>query len=127
MKFFFTAFFAVLSLFACSHNRWRDMSANEFYNYSQNHEVQVVDVRTTKEYLQGHIVAAINLDIQQKNFIQQAEKKLNKSNPVAVYCRSGHRSAIAAQRLSEKGFKVANLKSGFLGWKSAGKPITSGF
>jgi rhodanese-related sulfurtransferase len=43
--------------------------------------------------------------------------KLDKKKPVAVYCRSGMRSANAANILKEMGFKkIYNLDGGYLAW-----------
>ncbi|MDE5976124.1 MAG: rhodanese-like domain-containing protein, partial [Muribaculaceae bacterium] len=49
--------------------------------------------------------------------------RLDKSKPVAVYCRSGKRSADAANLLSSEGFKVTNLLGGILAWEDDKKPI----
>ena len=80
--------------------------------------IQLLDVRTADEYNQGHIDHALNLDVKQPNFMQQADSLLDKKYPVAVYCRSGVRSQQAARQLVEQGFIVYNLKGGYLEWKS---------
>ena len=38
------------------------------------------------------------------------------SKPVAVYCKGGVRSRIAAKQLLAKGFMVYNLQDGYDGW-----------
>ena len=43
---------------------------------------------------------------------------------IAVYCRSGHRSKVAAGILAKNGYRVMELESGFNGWKAAGKPVS---
>ena len=80
--------------------------------------IQLLDVRTADEYNQGHIDHALNLDVKQPNFMQQADSLLDKKYPVAVYCRSGVRSQQAARQLVEQGFIVYNLKGGYLEWKA---------
>ena len=77
---------------------------------------QLVDVRTEQEYQQGHIANAINIDMKKDNFIKLAESKLDKSKPVAVYCKGGIRSRIAAKRLLEKGYMIYNLERGYDSW-----------
>ena len=48
----------------------------------------------------------------------------NKDEELLLVCRSGGRSANAAQALTRMGFtKVMNLVGGMMGWNQAGKPI----
>lgn len=74
----------------------------------------MVDVRTLSEFNEGHRKEAILIDVTLADFEQQAEKQLNKSKPVFVYCRSGSRSRAAAQRLQTLKFLIIyNLNGGF--------------
>jgi len=84
---------------------------------------QLIDVRTPAEYAQGHIPGARLVNIYDASFQQKILEGLTKSKPVLIYCRSGHRSMVAARFLAEKGFTVINLRLGFNDWKSKGKPI----
>jgi rhodanese-related sulfurtransferase len=80
--------------------------------------VQLVDIRTLDEYASGTIGQAIQIDVTSSDFIKNVRKKLDKSRPVAVFCRSGVRSMRAAQMLTKEGFPVIyNLKGGILAWK----------
>lgn len=76
---------------------------------------QLVDVRTPQEYEAGHIPGALNIDVRSADFDTQVAK-LNKKKPVAVYCRSGVRSRIAASKMAGMGFTVYNLEKGINGW-----------
>ncbi|MCB9293195.1 MAG: rhodanese-like domain-containing protein [Lewinellaceae bacterium] len=79
---------------------------------------QLLDVRTPKEYQEGHIEGAVNINFYDDDFLQQLEKQLDKDKPVLLYCRSGRRSANAAKQMQELGFKeVYDLKGGFLQWE----------
>ena len=78
--------------------------------------VTLVDVRTAEEYAEGHIPDALNIDVLQDDFTQKATARLPKDRRVAVYCRSGKRSLKAAARLVKAGYKVVNLKGGWLEW-----------
>lgn len=100
-----------------------DMDVEEFSKYISNDDVQLVDVRTPEEYEEGHIAGSKNINVFDKDFVEEAEKTLDKSKPVAVYCRSGKRSADAAEKLTEHGFKVTNLEGGILAWKERHQPI----
>ena len=39
------------------------------------------------------------------------------SRPVAVYCRSGRRRKVAAEKLTDNGFSVTELDGGIISWK----------
>ncbi len=78
--------------------------------------VMLVDVRTAEEYAEGHIPDALNIDVLQDDFTQKATARLPKDRRVAVYCRSGKRSLKAAALLVKAGYKVVNLKGGWLEW-----------
>ena len=90
--------------------------------------VQLLDVRTKEEYEEGHIADALLVDFYSYNFEEQATAKLSKEfrlrlseakKAVAVYCRSGRRSASAAQKLAKLGYEVINLDGGILAWQRA--------
>jgi rhodanese-related sulfurtransferase len=85
--------------------------------------VVVLDVRTDSEFAEGHLERAVNIDYQQSDFVEKATATLPKEKLIAVYCRSGRRSAGAAGRLGEKGYKLVNLKGGIIAWKEAGMPV----
>jgi len=115
---------AVLMLMpACTNKKYINMNADDFETFISTADVQLVDVRTAEEYAEGHINGAVLLDVKRDDFIANAFKVLNKDKPVAVYCRSGKRSANAADQLTRQGFKVANLKDGIIGWTESGKPV----
>ena len=102
---------------------YNDTDVSGFAKFLTNGNVQLLDVRTPDEYADGHIAGARNINIYDDSFISQALDSLDKSKPVAVYCRSGKRSAEAAKRLAEKWYKVTNLEGGIIAWTDANKPI----
>ena len=86
--------------------------------------VQLIDVRTPKEYGEGYIKNAKNIDFFQDNFIEEMSK-LNKNEPIYIYCKSGGRSGRASKKLKDAGFtKVYDLEGGIKKWSSEGKGIT---
>ena len=100
-----------------------DTLPDDFQTTVADKNIQLVDVRTAEEYAEQHIPGAVNIDVYAEDFIGQCKAKLDASRPVAVYCRSGKRSASAAAQLRKAGFKdVLNLDGGILGWLNAGKP-----
>jgi L-ascorbate metabolism protein UlaG (beta-lactamase superfamily)/rhodanese-related sulfurtransferase len=86
--------------------------------------VFLVDVRTPEEYAEGHLRGAANIDWTAPEFMDLFTATCPKETPVAVYCRTGRRSAEAAKKLSKAGYAVTNLLGGIEAWKAAGKPVT---
>lgn len=62
----------------------------------------IVDVRTTGEYASGHYPGAINIPLDSVE--ARLEEFGDKNSPVVVYCRSGRRSGIAKEILTEAGY-----------------------
>ncbi|MEH6307888.1 thioredoxin domain-containing protein [Olivibacter sp. CPCC 100613] len=89
-----------------------------------NDAIQLIDVRTPEEFVDGHLEHAHNIDIKGENFKSELDH-LDKEKPVFVYCLGGGRSAKAAATLKERGFtQVYDLKGGIMAWKNAGLPVT---
>lgn len=81
----------------------------------------LVDVRTPAEYQEAHLKGAINIDVKDSTFKENALKQLPKEKTIMVYCRTGHRSTMAARMLTAEGYMVFNLEGGITAWKEAGK------
>lgn len=94
---------------------YSSLGNKDFAKIVKEKKTQVVDVRTPAEFVTGHLPQAVNIDVNSKDFDKQIEK-LNKKKPVAVYCRSGRRSKVAAGKLADKGFKVYELDKGIIQW-----------
>ncbi|WP_018342390.1 thioredoxin domain-containing protein [Cytophaga aurantiaca] len=91
----------------------------------EKHSSTIIDVRTPKEYLKGHLQNAINIDWNGDDFEKQISL-LDTSNSVFVYCLSGGRSSSAADKMRTMGFsKVYELNGGILKWRDAGFPETT--
>lgn len=91
---------------------------------SDTAHVRLVDVRTSKEYAEGHLAGAVNIDVNQSDFEQRSDYLTGDDGiQVAVYCRSGRRSMKAAESLSRRGVRVLNLDGGITAWQREGKPI----
>lgn len=78
-------------------------------------ELLILDVRTQEEFEEGHIDGAIliaDYEIEEK-----AEDLLTDKNAtILVYCRSGRRSALASQTLSEMGYTTIYDFGGIIDW-----------
>jgi len=63
---------------------------------------RLVDVRASFEFAAGHLPGAVNVPVQH---IRERMNELEpKDKPLIVYCRSGHRSAMAFDELKSAGF-----------------------
>ena len=112
---------SIMSFSSCNSSNWTDLTPNEFEKAYIAEGTVTIDVRTADEYAQGHLYHAINIDWQKNGFIDEITKMFNKDITLAIYCRSGKRSAEAAQALSDAGYKVLNLTGGYTAWAEAGK------
>lgn len=104
-------------------NGYANVDANEFTFLVANTTVQLLDVRTQEEFDEGHIAGARLIDVNDTAFVEKAKAVLDAAWPVAVYCRSGRRSARAASLLTAQGFKVTNLAGGVIAWQDAGMTL----
>ena len=71
---------------------------------------QVVDVRKTTEFAEGHWPNAINLPL---DYIHQELNKLNQSAHYYVHCAGGYRSMVFASIAKAKGFNVTDIQGGY--------------
>ena len=86
----------------------------------------VIDVREPAEYAAGHVPGAVNIPRGVLEFEVDGHPAVNgikdpalghRELPIVVYCRSGGRSALAAEALQRLGFvEPLSLAGGFNGW-----------
>lgn len=93
------------------------VDAKSFKDLMVSEPGTLLDVRTPEEWAEGTLKDAVKINYKGDHFEQEIES-LDKNIPVYVYCRSGGRSASAADVLKEKGFiKVYNLDGGITSWQ----------
>jgi rhodanese-related sulfurtransferase len=107
-----------------------------------------VDVRTAEEFAAGRPAGAVNVPFAlttpagqtpNPDFLAAMEQRFAKDAPIIVGCRSGSRSARAAEALAQRGFtRVLDQRAGWdgargtfgeivePGWSRAGLPIEAG-
>lgn len=95
--------------------------------------VPLIDVREPGEFAEGRIPGAINIPRGVLEFEVDGHPAVNcikdaalshRDAPVVLSCRSGARSALAAEALKDLGFaEPLSLAGGFVGWSAAGKPV----
>ena len=108
---------------ACGQTNFENMEVKEFAELIADSNVVILDVRKAEEFDEGHIKGAVLIDQFQSDFVELAQAKLPKDKTIAIYCRSGRRSANAAAKLANVGYKCVNLKGGILAWKEADMPV----
>ena len=97
-------------------------------------DVVLLDVREPEEYAQGHLPGAINIPRGVLEFqvaghpalaCEPAAPELSQlERAICVYCRSGGRSALAAQTLGNMGFtRIKSIAGGFLDWQAHNLPV----
>jgi rhodanese-related sulfurtransferase len=82
-------------------------------------EVSVVDVREPGEWQAGHIAGAVLIPLGE--FADRAGEL--PPGPLAIVCRSGSRSSMAADWLHRSGTDASNMTGGMKAWLAAGLPL----
>ena len=83
-------------------------------------EAQVIDVRTDAEYEAGRIGGAEHVPFDE---LTARSETLDRSRPVVFYCRSGDRSAVAAQAFAAAGWQAHSMAGGLAEWSECGLPL----
>lgn len=117
-KLFYILGVALVMMTACSNGKgYTSVSVDEFAKVIADNQVQLIDTRTEAEFNEGHIPGAINIDVNESDFEAKVGQKIDKTRPIALYCRGGRRSKIAAERIVALGYDdITELNTGFLSW-----------
>lgn len=97
---------------------------------------RVIDVREPAEYAAGHIRQAVNMprgvlemQLHQHPAVAGYDDALQRmaAEPIYLICRSGGRSALAAESLQRMGFtQVISVAGGMNAWEAEKYPLVSG-
>ena len=114
------------------------INPEDAYNKMQKDNAVYIDVRTEKEFNEGHAVGACNIPIFTQlqpeailnpEFVSLIENKFDKGSYLLLGCRTGGRSQKACEMLEQAGFmNLFNIQGGFIGtdtnqgWSSLGLP-----
>ncbi|CAM1368338.1 Rhodanese-related sulfurtransferase [Tenacibaculum sediminilitoris] len=103
-------------------NEAKDITVEDLQVVLENEDnVQLLDVRTPEEWAGGVIKTPIKIDITGDDFEGKVLEKLDKTQPVYIYCRSGGRSKKATELLAKKGYEAYNVLGGYLEWTEKNK------
>jgi phage shock protein E len=132
---FFTllCFVSMVALPAAAQDKAETPARPKFQNIKPEHfdamrkvdtnKVVVLDVRTKKEYREGHIPGSVLIDFNSEEFEKEIAK-LDKDKTYLVHCAAGGRSTRACKKMEQLGFKkLFNLEGGMGAWEKAGKPV----
>lgn len=105
-------------------NSVKHVNAQEAHNLLNSEKtIQVLDVRTAREFQQGHLEGAINIDYYADDFADQL-KALDPNTEYLVHCRSGVRSGKSLAILKSAGIKkLIHLDGGIKAWLSKDLPL----
>lgn len=102
---------SLLLVVGCSNKTtYKTISTKETFN--EIGSTKIIDVRSEAEYKSGHIESSINIPLEKID-----EINLNKKIKIIVYCASGRRSKLAADKLIEMGYKNVYDMGGISNWK----------
>ncbi len=123
-KSLFILMLSILGFMGCNAQRGSSIDSKEAYGLIKaDSNIAILDVRTAKEFADGHVAGAVNIDVNQTDFAQKIDQ-LDRSKTYIVYCRSGRRSRKAVGIMAAKGFKnLYNVSDGFVGWNKNGLPF----
>ena len=104
---------------------YKNITATQMKEFLDKHkDIILVDTRTPMEFEEEHIKGAILIPFDQLAQ-RHEEMKAKKHDKIILYCRTGSRSAYAAQVLSDLGYEdVSNEMGGILDWIENGYPIS---
>lgn len=88
------------------------ISVNELEGLLKKGTIELLDVRTSGEYRQGHIRQAKNVPLG-----QIASYRGKQAQTIYVICQSGARSLKASHSLAKQGYQVINVRGGMNAWK----------
>jgi len=108
---------------AAAKKEYKNVGPEAFDKLRSDKSAVVLDVRTKKEYQEGHIPGSVLIDFNSPDFDKEIAK-LDKSKTYLVHCAAGGRSAKACKKMEDIDFsKVYNLEGGMRAWQKAGKPV----
>jgi rhodanese-related sulfurtransferase len=97
-----------------------DLTPRQAAELLRDGDVQLVDVREPYEREAGRIAESVHIELDR---LPAEAEALERGRPIVFYCRSGSRSALAAQAFTASGYEAHNLDGGLEAWVAAGLPI----
>ena len=106
-----------------SQARWLQVPPADAFDFIEQVEPFILDVRRPDEFAAGHIEGAVNIPLQELDG-RIAELPQDLNAPFLVYCKVGIRGNFGLVYLKLLGYtNVRNITSGFDAWKNADLPV----
>lgn len=86
---------------------------DDFWNFVEENNAVILDVRTAKEFSGGAIEGAVNINVDD---LREHLDKLDKNKVYAIYCQVGLRGYLANRIMRNNGFRAVNLNGGYNLW-----------
>jgi rhodanese-related sulfurtransferase len=97
-----------------------DYTPQQVAELHEQEQIQLIDVRQPHEHEAGRIAGDRHVELTQ---LAAEADTIERDKPVVFYCRSGSRSAMAADAFRGAGFDAHNMAGGLLDWQAAGLPL----
>jgi rhodanese-related sulfurtransferase len=97
-----------------------DYTPQQVAELLESSEIQLIDVRQPEEHQAGRIAGDRLLVLTE---LAAAAETIDRDKPVVFYCRSGSRSAMAAEAFRGAGYDAHNMAGGLIDWHAAGLPL----
>ena len=125
--FYFSYFVKLISIIEYISMSITNISCKKGYQLIIDHETNkdlvIIDVRTPQSFSKGHISHAVNIDIEDDNYLHLFEQ-LDREKSYLVYCRHGNDSDIALRIMKRLGFKnIFHLYQGLETWIQKDLPV----
>ncbi len=92
-------------------NSIENIKAEDFISLNSKFDLDVLDVRSQNEYLNGSVNGSLNIPLIN---LTENLKKVKPNNKSYVYCKGGYRSMIASSILNSKGINnITNIIGGY--------------
>jgi len=103
---------------------YTDLSLADYFAQfaeSEGTDYQLIDVRETDEFANGHLPNAVNIPL---SVFEERYGEIGSDSPIVLVCARGSRSAQAAEYMAAQGYtNLFNLTGGTLGYISAGYQV----
>jgi rhodanese-related sulfurtransferase len=99
------------------------LKSREAKNVKPEEHAKIIDVRSTDEYLTGHVPQSRNIPL---DVLSAHADSLKQSSPVILICQKGTRSRQAFETLASLGVTdLTYIDGGIEAWKKARKPMSA--
>lgn len=99
----------------------------DLYRESQDHPVEIIDVRTAEEFNEIRAVGVRNIPLDRLDPAALIQTRTEVAAPLYFICAVGGRSAWACEMMMAMGYdNVVNVEGGTQEWYAAGLPVEQG-